>query len=427
MDNKYLNAKNIKKELDDYVMGQESGKRSIAMAIAQHLLQSTMPKSSDDRIQTDNVLVFGPTGCGKTETWRVLHKLETKFECPVMMFNALDYSGTGSWHNTIPISNILNDIAKESVEIYHKLYGDYEEIETQLEEITKIANHAIIFIDEIDKIAIAGTGNGRLMLEEYQNVLLKVIEGNLYDVQCQLQSRQIELLFDDDEKNIKTYTIKLDTSNMMFIFLGAFTGIQNYTVFRLMRETTNKTKKKSAHKYYQDTHVGFLSKPEEPEKITKKVPVEEIIPSQEDVISYGFKRELVGRIAVRTVYKPLSEDALVDIMLHSKTSAYKEYQRRFQQNGFELKCSRSALREIAKTARQRRTGARGLLTIFSELLSPTLYELSGDIRPIRCLLRGQEIQENKSPLLHDRTEHIIRMEELVAKQVKKKLKFKKIP
>ncbi len=125
MTNKFCNAKNIKAELDSYVLGQEHGKRAISMAIAQHLLQAEEQKwHPEERIQTDNVLVIGPTGCGKTETFRVLKKLEAEFKCPVMMFNSLDYSGTGSWRNTVPLSRIFDDVFLCAADIYYELYGD---------------------------------------------------------------------------------------------------------------------------------------------------------------------------------------------------------------------------------------------------------------------------------------------------------------
>ena len=113
---------------------------------------------------------------------------------------------------------------------------------------------------------------------------------------------------------------------------------------------------------------------------------------------------LVGRIPVRIVYQPLSEDNLINILLHSKTSAYKKYQERFKQHGHILRCSRSALREIVRSSIERGTGARGVMNVFAELLQDTQYELSGNPRPIHCLLRGKEIRENKPPLIHEVTE-----------------------
>ena len=150
-----------------------------------------------------------------------------------------------------------------------------------------------------------------------------------------------------------------------------------------------------------------------------------MIPSQEDIIKFGFMRELIGRIAVRTVYKPLSVDNLIEILLHCRTSAYREYQRRFRQDDLDLKCNRDALREIAKMAVERRTGARGLRTIFDELCRETLYELSGDTRFIRCLLRGKEIREHKPPLLHDRTEFVKQQHCKYWDRISKKIKEQK--
>ena len=118
-------------------------------------------------------------------------------------------------------------------------------------------------------------------------------------------------------------------------------------------------------------------------------------------------RELVGRISIRTVYKPLTEEALVNIMLSCRTSAYRKYQARFRQAGHELRCDRSALREIAHTAVERGTGARGLMNVFSELLQDTQYELSGDSRVMHCLLRGRDIREHRPPLLHDCTQRTL--------------------
>lgn len=131
---------------------------------------------------------------------------------------------------------------------------------------------------------------------------------------------------------------------------------------------------------------------------------EQLIPSQDDIIKYGLMRELVGRITIRTVYLPLAEDALVDILIRSKTSAYKKYQERFKQNGHVLRCSRSALREIAHICVDRGTGARGLMNVFAEILQETQYELSDNPRPIHCLVIGKDVREHKPPLLHDITE-----------------------
>ena len=396
---KYTNAKAIKAELDAYVMGQEKGTRAISMAIAQHLMQSHN-KCSDDLLQTDNVLLIGPTGCGKTETFRTLQKLEKEFRCPVCMYNILDYSATKSWQGDA-VSSIFKDVFNRAIDLYFDLTNNYDETpEKQKENIVAMANRAIILLDEIDKIAIGGEGKSRQFLKEYQSNLLKVVEGNTYSV-----GNYTIPTIDGEEKD--SGEVILNSENMMFIFLGAFSGIEEITKERLRREQHAKQPNtQPENTYYQNTYIGYLAESHKdiPESEAEEYTYEQLIPSQEDVIQYGFMRELIGRIPVRTVYKPLSEEALVNIMLNCRTSAYHKYQARFRQAGHELRCDRSALREIAHTAVERGTGARGLMNVFSDLLQDTQFELSGDSRVMHCLLRGREIKAHKPPLLHDCTQ-----------------------
>ena len=418
MKSKYCNAKNIKAELDGYVMGQEQGTKMIAMAIAQHLLKSQNPSQQPYR-RTDNVLLIGPTGCGKTETFRVLQRLETDFECPVLMFNILDYAATKTWQGD-SITEIFTKIFQEAGKIFDETNDGEVTPKERKDKVVEIANRAIILFDEIDKIALDGDGKARQFLKEYQSNLLKIVEGNTYDVGT--------FTYDNgSDEPFEMENIVLDTTNMMFILLGAFDGIQNITLRRLYQEKLSKNPT-LFHTVYQDTRIGFMAPQEShetQEPKTEEYTYEQLIPTQEDIIQYGFMRELVGRIAVRTVYKPLSEDALVNIMLHAKTSAYREWKNNFEQNGHGLKCDRAALREIAQISIKRGTGARGLSNVFSELLMPTLYELSGDTRFIRCLLRGKEIRAHKPPLLHDRTEQQRKLFHKYWENVSKKIRKRK--
>ena len=403
MQTKYYNAKNIKAELDSYVMGQEKGTRAISIAIAQHLLQSNLD-GSNDLLQTDNVLLIGPTGCGKTETFRTLKKLEHDFQCPVCMFNALDYSATKSWQGDA-ISAIFSEVFSQAVDIYFDSNHVADSLEEQKDDIIRIANRAIILLDEFDKIALCGEGKSRQFLKEYQSNLLKIVEGNTYEVGNYTAPTP-------DNKEIDMGEVKLDSTNMMFIFMGAFSGIEEITKDRLRQEQEQQKTLQPKDSYYQGTYIGFLAESQTTTSQKEDTyTYEQLIPSQEDIIQYGFMRELVGRIPVRTVYVPLTEEVLVTIMLNCRTSAYRKYQMRFRIQGHELRCNRSALREIARIAVERSTGARGLMNVFSELLQDTQYELSNDDRIIHCLLRGRDIRENKPPLLHDCTEREFLREE----------------
>ena len=431
----YCNAHVIKSELDGQVMGQEKGTRAVAMAIARHLSNSeAREKGNCDDFQTDNVLLIGPTGCGKTETFRVLRKLEQEIQCPIIMVNTLNYSGTGSWRNTVSVKTIFEDVFMRAADIYYDLNGDDAEAWEQQEGITKIANRAIILFDEFDKISLMGEDNGLLYLREYQSTLLKLAEGDTIKVRDMTHTKTVTK-YDRKAKCTKTEEVKIDisdnevdTTHMLFIFMGAFAGIETITRCRLQKERSTQKQEKQqnillSHVAYQDTRLGFIvtrqSKPEQNEQKEEIYTYEQLIPSQEDVINYGFMRELIGRIPVRTVYKPLTEDALIDILLNCRTSVYREYQRKFKRESHELKCDRAALREVARITISRGTGARGLRGVFAELLQQTEYDLSGDPRNISCLIRGKDIKSGKPPLLHDRTRLIKKKGKRLLNAIKK--------
>ena len=265
--------------------------------------------------------------------------------------------------------------------------------------------------------------------------MLTYIEGTIVPLSEISTSQDITNDDNDDDEEQVTITmedVKLDTSNMLFIMLGAFEGLELITRYRLHNEWLKKTHKTTIHELYQATTLGFVvdqeptAVPTEPEYT-----YEQLLPTTEDIIQYGFMRELVGRIPVRTVYKPLSIDDLTDILLNCKTSVYRDYQRRFLRRGHQLRCNRDALREIARIAKERGTGARGLRNVFAELLQQTEYELSGDDRPLHVLLRGKEIREGKPPLVRNSIAIIHRKEreylnqqlvELLSEQSKQKRK-----
>ena len=415
--NPYCNPKKLVQELNKYVLGQDAGIKVVATAVAQHLMNMSYP---NDATTTDNVLIAGPTGCGKTETIRCLQRLQSVFHIPVLMVNVLDYAPTSSWQG-VSVTDIFQKIMVRAADIYFDEHDQNEPPVIMTEDIIEIANRAIIIFDEFDKIAVRGAGgteNGRHFQREYQANLLKIIEGNEYHLN-DFSFDESEPVVDPETGELKVVTkttkltdITLNSSNMLFVLMGAFDGIKDITVNRLLHEQwTNGQTKRPASDYYQDTCCGFMAQPRSKCKPTQTAFTDEqLIPSQEDLIQYGFMRELVGRIPVRTVYKPLHEEALVNIMLHAKTSAYREYQQRFQRINAVLRCDRAALREIARIATERGTGARGLRNVFSELLTATWYELAGDNRVFHVLLRGCDITAGRPPTMHDKTEAARRKE-----------------
>ena len=264
MHNKYCNAKLIKKKLDNFVMGQEQGTRAIAMAFAQHFLRIEASEYySGRKITKDNVLLVGPTGCGKTETFRVLKSMAEEFGVPVCLFNALDFAPTDSWKGSKCLASIFTEVFRQAAEVYFEKFDTEKDVEKQKESITKIANNAIIVLDEIDKLRIRGEGNNRHFLTEYQSVLLKMVEGNTYEVDdITLKDLRKETAEKDDgqkdnEEDVEINSNEVDTTNMMFVFMGAFDGIEEITRGRLEEERLNKEEKDlPARTMYQDTQLG---------------------------------------------------------------------------------------------------------------------------------------------------------------------------
>jgi ATP-dependent Clp protease ATP-binding subunit ClpX len=387
-DNRYIDASLLKAELDGYVMGQEEGIRRVAMAVSSHLIRiRAHAKNASSRIRKDNMLLVGPSGCGKTETFRVLQRLEEELGIPIIMRAAMSYSPNRSWKG-IPLENILSDLYDEATVLYCRLHGDMPESAEEQEELETMLSNGIILLDEFDKVSLRPEAS-KSFCREYQAGLLKMVEGDRY---CVGNTGS----YDEDGE-----PVNLDTSNVMFIFLGAFDGLEKITRERLEREREKKSVPKD-HKP-ETNPIGFMAKihpVSEPAPADEELPEDtDLTPSLDDLIEYGIIRELAGRIPIRTVYKPLSVKNMVKIMQESKTSAYLEYQERFQAMGHSLNCDNAALREIARMATERKTGARGLSDIFNELLSPTMYKLSGTGEPMKCILRGSDIKKHQPPIL----------------------------
>ncbi len=394
-DRKYFNAAVLKAELDSYVLGQDEGARRVALAISSHLYRLyAYKRNRNSRIRKDNMLLAGPTGCGKTETFRVLRRLEEKLGIPVIMRNAPDYIPNNSWKGEKDLIWLIKDLFTEANKLYTKMVG-VPTTEEEFEAVCSLASNGIILLDEFDKMRITDKGNTENFCRDYQATLLKMTEGSEYQVGT------VNLHDDNDDK----HELKVDTSGVMFVFLGAFDGMEKITRNRLLKEKQKREGGEDKKPGAESAGIGFTAelKPAEgkadPAKMEELPAGTDLTPNLEDMIEYGIMRELAGRIAIRVNYKALSVANIVKIMQESKTSVYHEYQERFENMGHKLTLDNAALQEIARMTADKKTGARGLSNIFSDLLFDTMYILSGTSEPTECLLRGSDIKEHRPPQL----------------------------
>ena len=360
--NNYENAKELKKEIEKYVKGQDDAITAVSYAVALHLQRI----ENNPDIKKDNILAIGPTGSGKTETYRVLKENEINLRVPIYMFGALSYSPSDTWQGT-GVVNFLKQLWVESVSLARDIASlDYshlpDDVEDYKAQIVNLMEKSIIVIDEFDKIADRG-GNSRAYSHDYQSTLLQMIEGHKYQVPM--------------KENGEPISIEVDTKNMLFVLMGAFDGLEDITAERIKQE--------------QHQPIGFST--------TTGTKASDKSTTTDDIVNYGFKRELIGRITIRAFYHTLSVPEMVQILTDSKNSAYRQYQKRFELWGHKLVINKAGLEEIAKLAIDRKTGARGLHNIFSELLYKTLFQLTSTKEPMLCLLTANDIKNNRPPTI----------------------------
>lgn len=343
-----LTPEEIKAFLDEYVIGQDEAKKVLSVAVYNHYKRIMAGSDLGVDLQKSNILMLGPTGCGKTLLAQTLAKI---LNVPFAIADATALTEAGY---------VGEDVESILLKVIQAADGDIER-----------AEHGIIYIDEIDKItrksenpSITRDVSG----EGVQQALLKIIEGTVASVPPQ-----------GGRKHPHQELIQIDTTNILFICGGAFEGIDKIIETRLDKKS-----------------IGFNAEIAKKHEEDVDVLLHQVLP--QDLVKFGLIPELVGRVPVTVSLDLLDKEALIRILTEPKSSLVKQYQKLMELDGVKLEFDKAALDAIAETSLARKTGARRLRAIMEDIMMDTMFRVPSDDTIKGCMITKDVVEGKGQPL-----------------------------